>query len=157
MNGSLSVLHPCILKSRNKETTAQSHCYHMLSKLLEKHMRNLLVDHLQELHPLSTQQWGFTQGKSTTGALLLLLAQTSQLRTLYLCCIFQLYQSIWHNPLTSSYYKSASLQISHPVRLLCISYSKLKGEKKNTKNSRTLMSTLTSWDVPNLYTSVSLC
>ena len=42
----------------------------MLSKLLEKHVRNLLVDHLQKYHPLSAQQWGFTRGKSTTGALL---------------------------------------------------------------------------------------
>ena len=42
----------------------------VLSKLLEKHVRNLLVNHLEEFHPLSTQQWGFTHGKSTTGALL---------------------------------------------------------------------------------------
>jgi len=33
-------------------------------------VRNLLVDHIEEFHPLSTQQWGFTHGKSTTGALL---------------------------------------------------------------------------------------
>ena len=42
----------------------------VLSKLLEKHVRNLLVDHLEKFHPLSAQQWGFTRGKSTTGALL---------------------------------------------------------------------------------------
>ena len=42
----------------------------VLSKLLEKHVRNLLLTHLDETHPISAQQWGFTLGKSTTGALL---------------------------------------------------------------------------------------
>ena len=42
----------------------------ILSKLLEKHIRNILVKHFEEECPLSSQQWGFTHGKSTTGALL---------------------------------------------------------------------------------------
>ena len=42
----------------------------VLSKLLEKHIRNLLIDHLEKYYPLSAYQWGFTQGKSSTGALL---------------------------------------------------------------------------------------
>jgi len=42
----------------------------ILSKLLEKHIRNILLAHFEEHHPISTQQWGFTCGKSTTGALL---------------------------------------------------------------------------------------
>ena len=42
----------------------------ILSKLLEKHMRGLLIHHLQSFCPVSAQQWGFTQGKSTIGALL---------------------------------------------------------------------------------------
>ena len=42
----------------------------ILSKLLEKYARNLLVKHFEEHCPLSVQQWGFTPGKSTTGALL---------------------------------------------------------------------------------------
>ena len=42
----------------------------ILSKLLEKHFRDLLAKHFEEEYPLSAQQWGFTQGKSTTGALL---------------------------------------------------------------------------------------
>ena len=42
----------------------------VLSKLLEMHIRNLLIDHLMNHYPLSAHQWGFTQGKSTTGALL---------------------------------------------------------------------------------------
>jgi len=42
----------------------------LLSKLLEKHIQHLLATHLEENHPISAQQWGFTHGKSTTGALL---------------------------------------------------------------------------------------
>ena len=62
-----------IPKSHNKSNPG-NYCpislLSLLSKLLEKHVRNLLVDHLEEFHPLSAQQWGFTHGKSTTGALL---------------------------------------------------------------------------------------
>ena len=36
----------------------------ILSKLLEKHVRNLLVKHFEEHCPFSVQQWGFTPGKS---------------------------------------------------------------------------------------------
>ena len=39
----------------------------VLSKLLEMHIRNLLIVHLEEYY---VHQWGFTQSKSTTGALL---------------------------------------------------------------------------------------
>ena len=42
----------------------------ILSKLLETHIRNILLKHFEEKYPLSSQQWGFTCGKSTTGALL---------------------------------------------------------------------------------------
>ena len=42
----------------------------ILSKLLEKHVRGYLLNHLQEHSPISEKQWGFTKGKSTTGALL---------------------------------------------------------------------------------------
>ena len=42
----------------------------VLSKLLEKYVHNLLITHLDETNPISAQQWGFTLGKSTTGALL---------------------------------------------------------------------------------------
>ena len=41
----------------------------ILSKL-EKHICDILLAHFEEHHPISTQQWGFTCGKSTTGALL---------------------------------------------------------------------------------------
>jgi len=42
----------------------------VLSKLLEKHIRAHLLDHLEQHSPIHEQQWGFTKGKSTTGALL---------------------------------------------------------------------------------------
>ena len=42
----------------------------IISKLLEKHVHNLLHQHLSENCPLSPNQWGFTEGKSTTTALL---------------------------------------------------------------------------------------
>ena len=42
----------------------------ILSKLLEKHVANLLTKHIQSHSPLSSHQWGFSRGKSTTGALL---------------------------------------------------------------------------------------
>ena len=42
----------------------------VISKLLEKHIYNLLLLHLNSVSPLSQHQWGFTAGKSTTTALL---------------------------------------------------------------------------------------
>ena len=42
----------------------------ILSKLLERHIYNCLMKHLNGHHPLSDNQWGFTRGKSTVGALL---------------------------------------------------------------------------------------
>ena len=42
----------------------------VLSKLLEKHIYNLLRIHLNTTSPLSQHQWGFTSGRSTTTALL---------------------------------------------------------------------------------------
>ena len=36
----------------------------LLSILLEKHIRYLLVKHFEKEHPISAQQWGFTHGKS---------------------------------------------------------------------------------------------
>ena len=42
----------------------------VLSRLLEKHMKDILLDHLTQFSPISAQQWGFCQGKSATCALL---------------------------------------------------------------------------------------
>jgi len=42
----------------------------VLSKLLEKHIRAHLLDHLERHFPIHELRWGFTKGKSTTGALL---------------------------------------------------------------------------------------
>ena len=39
----------------------------ILSKILERHVANILIDHYSNI--LSSHQWGFTQGKSTSGAL----------------------------------------------------------------------------------------
>ena len=41
----------------------------MLSKLLEKHVKDLLVYHFEVHCPIFAMQWGFSCGKSTTGAL----------------------------------------------------------------------------------------
>ena len=62
-----------IPKSRDHSTPENYHpimLLSVLSKLLEMHIRNLLIDHLEKYYPLSACQWGFTQGRSTTGALL---------------------------------------------------------------------------------------
>ena len=42
----------------------------ILSKLLEKHIYRLILDHVEEQSPISGKQWGFMKGKATTGALL---------------------------------------------------------------------------------------
>jgi len=42
----------------------------VLSKLLEKHMRDILLDHLTQFSPISAQQWGFCRSKSATCVLL---------------------------------------------------------------------------------------
>ena len=62
----------------------------VLSKLLEMHIRNLLIVHLEEYCPLSVHQWGFTRSKSTTGALLDATDQWHRQLDLGLdiCCVF---------------------------------------------------------------------
>ena len=42
----------------------------IVSKLLERHFYHIISDHLSNFHPLTTCQWGFQPGKSTTAALL---------------------------------------------------------------------------------------
>ena len=42
----------------------------IVSKLLEKYVKAYILDFLQTSTPISAQQWGFSKGKSTTGALL---------------------------------------------------------------------------------------
>ena len=77
----------------------------VLSKLLEMHIRNLLIDHLKNHYPLSAHQWGFTQGKSTTGALLDTTDQWHRQLDLGLdiCCVFfdysKAFDSVPHRPL----------------------------------------------------------
>ena len=47
----------------------------ILSKLLEKHMAQLLTEHMVVHSPISPHQWGFCKGKSTAGALALAVDQ----------------------------------------------------------------------------------
>ena len=42
----------------------------VVSKLLERHIREVVISHLNETFPLSNKQWGFQSGKSTVTALL---------------------------------------------------------------------------------------
>ena len=42
----------------------------MISKLLERHIQGLILDHLDASFPLSNQQWGFTAGRSTVTTLI---------------------------------------------------------------------------------------
>ena len=41
----------------------------ILSKVLEQHVHSLLLNHLYNTCPISTSQFGFLKGRSTTGAL----------------------------------------------------------------------------------------
>ena len=77
----------------------------ILSKILERHMYNVIADHLDESHPLTDCQWGFRAGRSTVGALL---ATTSHLFALLeagkeICAVFYDYRkafdSVPHRPL----------------------------------------------------------
>ena len=60
----------CTKRSKIKYIAVFFSLLSILSKLLEKHIVNLLTEHLKSHAPLSQQQWGFTKGKSSTGALL---------------------------------------------------------------------------------------
>ena len=77
----------------------------VLSKLLERHIRNTLLDHLTLYSPISAQQWGFSRGKSATGALL---AATDQWHQWLdsgtdICAVFfdyrKAFDSVPHKPL----------------------------------------------------------
>ena len=77
----------------------------VLSKLLETHIKNVLLDHFDLCSPLSDMQWGFTSGKSTTGALL---AVTDQWHRVLdsgreICTVFfdysKAFDSVPHRPL----------------------------------------------------------
>ena len=42
----------------------------IVSKLLERHVHHVILDHLEEHFPLSNRQWGFTEGKGTITSLI---------------------------------------------------------------------------------------
>ena len=90
----------------------------ILSKILERHVYNVIADHLDESHPLSDCQWGFRAGRSTVGALL---STTSRWLSLLeageeICAVFYDYRkafdSVPHRPLLN---KLKSLQVNRHI------------------------------------------
>jgi len=77
----------------------------ILSKLLEKHIQRCLLEHLQEYSPISDKQWGFSKGKSTTGAVLSAVENWHRLLEsgAEVCAIFfdikKAFDSVPHRPL----------------------------------------------------------
>ena len=73
MNGKSLVSHPFPKQTsiQTLEATVQYHCYQFWVNFLRNIIiHNILLAPFEEHHPISTQQWGLTCGKSTTGALL---------------------------------------------------------------------------------------
>ena len=62
----------------------------VLSKLLEKHVKDLLVYHFEVHCPIFAMQWGFSCGKSTTGALVAATNEWNKLMDsgLDICAVF---------------------------------------------------------------------
>ena len=101
-----SCCHSTFHTSPIQEATSKSHCFQsVLSKLLEKHVRNLLVDHCEEFYLLSVQQWGSTHGKSSTEALLAATDNWHRLLDsgLDVCIVFfnfgKVFDTVRHRPL----------------------------------------------------------
>ena len=66
--------------------------------------KSVLVDRFEEFHPLSTQQWGFTHGKSITGTLLTATDNWHRLDSGFdTCAVFfdfsKAFDSVPHRPL----------------------------------------------------------
>ena len=79
----------------------------IVSKILERHIYMLIIDHLEHNHPLSAFQWGFLEGRSTVTALLHLTDQWFQALEggLDICAVFfdfrKAFDSVPHSPLMS--------------------------------------------------------
>ena len=77
----------------------------ILCKLLEKHMCNLMHDHLSNSHLLSNSQWGFRPGRSTVTALLSVTHEwlSALERGKEVCAVFfdyrKAFDSVPHKPL----------------------------------------------------------
>ena len=77
----------------------------ILSKILERHVFMLIMDHLQRNRPLSAFQWGFLEGRSTVTALLHLTDQWLQALEVGhdVCAVFsdfrKAFDSVPHLPL----------------------------------------------------------
>ena len=84
----------------------------VVSKLLERHIHFLLTSHLDENDPISEQQWGYQQGKSTVTSLLTIIHDW--LRILEsgreVCSIFfdlkKAFDSVSHRPLMAKLEKT---------------------------------------------------
>ena len=104
----------------------------VLSKLLEKHFCFLITECLDEHHPLSSLQWGFQKGKSTTLALLSVthdwLTQLDNKKDV--CCIFFDFQKAFDTvPHKNLMDKLRQLQF-HPLILKWI-HSYLRNRKQH--------------------------
>ena len=79
----------------------------VLGKLLETHVKNILLEHFGLCAPLSDLQWRFTSGKSTTGALWL--PRTTDIKHLTLEVRFVQYFFTIVRPLTLCHIDHSSL------------------------------------------------
>ena len=68
--------HSLIVPIPKSSSTGSPSCYRpisllpIVSKVLERHVCDILLDHLQSLNFISNKQWGFLEGRSTTTALI---------------------------------------------------------------------------------------
>ena len=90
----------------------------ILSKLLERHMYAVITSHLNSSCPLSDCQWGFTPGRSTTGALVNAIESWHQILESgsNICAVFfdlkKAFDSVPHRPLLQ---KLASLNLDFHI------------------------------------------
>jgi len=103
---------PPIPKSSNKSDPGNYRpisLLSVLSKILEEHVRNLLVDYLEDFHPLSTQQWASPMVNPPLELyLLLLIAGTDYLTqgltsALYFLTSRKSFDTVPHRPLLQEF------------------------------------------------------
>ena len=76
-----------------------------ISKLLEKHLQQYLLNYLEECNAISDHQWGFLKGRSTTGALITAVENWHQAleNKLDVCAVFldlsKAFDKVPHSPL----------------------------------------------------------
>ena len=95
------LLSPSLVITQAPKTIAQYPYYLYWANSLN---RNSLDSHFEENHPISAYQWGFTPGKSMTGALLdadhwhQVLKQVHNICTVFFDCS-KAFDSVPHHPL----------------------------------------------------------